>query len=89
VSLGSDDGFRWIQCSGACNPSDLIIVADYSTIPQHSSGYKKAEEDANKEAEAKLQEIQAAGNEKGGKVVDDLINAVVDVKPQASDKIKA
>ncbi|GFF48418.1 conserved hypothetical protein [Aspergillus udagawae] len=56
---------------------------------EHSSGYKKAEEDANKEAEAKLQEIQAAGNEKGGKVVDDLINAVVDVKPQASDKIKA
>ncbi|PKX90319.1 uncharacterized protein P174DRAFT_377206 [Aspergillus novofumigatus IBT 16806] len=56
---------------------------------EHSSGYKKAEEDANKEAEVKLQDIQAAGKEKGGKVVDDLINAVVDVKPQASDKIKA
>ncbi|KAH1282377.1 hypothetical protein KXW98_009179 [Aspergillus fumigatus] len=56
---------------------------------EHSSGYKKAEEDANKEAEVKLQDIQTAGKEKGNKVVEDLINAVIDVNPQASDKIKA
>ncbi|KAF7594400.1 hypothetical protein BBP40_009381 [Aspergillus hancockii] len=54
---------------------------------EHSSGYKKAEEDANKEAEAKLQEIRVAGNSKGGKVVEDLINALTDVKPEASEKI--
>ncbi|EDP48149.1 hypothetical protein AFUB_088590 [Aspergillus fumigatus A1163] len=50
---------------------------------EHSSGYKKAEEDANKEAEVKLQDIQTAGKEKGNKVVEDLINAVIDVNPQA------
>ncbi|KAH8431148.1 uncharacterized protein LDX57_008807 [Aspergillus melleus] len=54
---------------------------------EHSSGYKKAEEDSNKEAEVKLQEIKQAGNSKGSKVVDDLIHAVVEVKPEASEKI--
>ncbi|KAI9043539.1 uncharacterized protein KD926_003309 [Aspergillus affinis] len=54
---------------------------------QHSSGYKKAEEDSNKEADVKLQEIKQAGNSKGSKVVDDLIHAVVEVKPEASEKI--
>ncbi|PYH42214.1 uncharacterized protein BP01DRAFT_359666 [Aspergillus saccharolyticus JOP 1030-1] len=54
---------------------------------EHSSGYKKAEEDANKEAEVKLQEIKVAGNEKGSKVVDDLIHALIEVKPEASEKI--
>ncbi|GAB1196153.1 hypothetical protein APSETT444_005420 [Aspergillus pseudonomiae] len=54
---------------------------------EHSSGYKKAEEDANKEAEVKLQEIKEAGNSKGAKVVEDLISALTDVKPEASEKI--
>lgn len=54
---------------------------------QHSSGYKKAEEDANKEAEVKLQEIQDAGKNKGNKVVEDLIHALSDVKPEPSEKI--
>ncbi|BAE64346.1 unnamed protein product [Aspergillus oryzae RIB40] len=54
---------------------------------EHSSGYKKAEEDANKEAEVKLQEIKDAGNSKGAKVVEDLISALTDVKPEASEKI--
>ncbi|PWY78130.1 vacuolar ATP synthase subunit G [Aspergillus sclerotioniger CBS 115572] len=54
---------------------------------EHSSGYKKAEEDANKEAEVKLQEIKDAGNEKGAKVTEGLIHALVDVKPEASEKI--
>ncbi|EAW10915.1 uncharacterized protein ACLA_065490 [Aspergillus clavatus NRRL 1] len=56
---------------------------------EHSSGYKKAEEDANKEAEVKVEDIHAAGKEKGGKVVDDLIHAVIDVKPEPSEKIVA
>ncbi|PYH30705.1 uncharacterized protein BO87DRAFT_389908 [Aspergillus neoniger CBS 115656] len=54
---------------------------------EHSSGYKKAEEDANKEAEVKLQEIKDAGNERGGKVIETLIHALVDVKPEPSEKI--
>lgn len=35
----------------------------------------------------KLQEIQKAGKEKGSKVVDDLIHALTDVKPEPSEKI--
>ncbi|GKZ23740.1 hypothetical protein AbraIFM66951_009772 [Aspergillus brasiliensis] len=54
---------------------------------EHSSGYKKAEEDANKEAEVKLQEIKVAGNERGQKVIETLIHALVDVKPEPSEKI--
>ncbi|PLB49606.1 V-type ATPase [Aspergillus steynii IBT 23096] len=54
---------------------------------EHSSGYKKAEDDSNKEAEVKLQEIKDAGSNKGSKVVDDLIHATVDVKPEPSEKI--
>ncbi|KAI9925708.1 hypothetical protein ASPWEDRAFT_42368 [Aspergillus wentii DTO 134E9] len=54
---------------------------------EHSSGYKKAEEDANKEAEVKLEEIKDAGNKQGDKVVDGLLHALVDVKPEPSAKI--
>jgi V-type H+-transporting ATPase subunit G len=54
---------------------------------QHSSGFKKAEEDANKEAEEKLKEIEAAGKKHGDKVVEDLIKATTDVKPQVPEKI--
>lgn len=56
---------------------------------QHSSGYKKAEEDANKEAEAKLQEIKSVGDSKGESVVDGLIQAVINVKPEVPEKIVA
>ncbi|KAJ5580186.1 uncharacterized protein N7459_006171 [Penicillium hispanicum] len=54
---------------------------------EHSSGFKKAEDDASKEAEEKLKEIQAAGKKQGDKVVDDLIKATTDVKPQVPEKI--
>ncbi|KAJ5698162.1 hypothetical protein N7462_000167 [Penicillium macrosclerotiorum] len=56
---------------------------------EHSSGFKTAEEDAGKEAEEKLKEIQAAGKQQGDKVVDDLIRATTDVKPQVPEKIVA
>lgn len=35
----------------------------------------------------KLEEIKQAGNSKGSKVVDDLIHASVEVKPEPSEKI--
>ncbi|KAJ5621963.1 V-type proton ATPase subunit G [Penicillium herquei] len=54
---------------------------------EHSSGFKKAEEDANKEAEEKLKEIQSAGQKQGDKVVEDLIQATTDVKPEVPEKI--
>ena len=39
------------------------------------------EEDANKDTEKKIAEIKKVGQAKGSKVVDDLLNAVTDVKP--------
>lgn len=54
---------------------------------QHSSGNKKAEDDANQEAEMKLQDIKKVGRSKGDQVVDDLIHAVMDVRPEVPQKI--
>ncbi|KAL2222311.1 G subunit of V-type ATPase [Thermoascus aurantiacus ATCC 26904] len=56
---------------------------------EHSSGNKKAEEEANREAEAKLQEIREAGKKMGDKVVNDLVSAAVNVKPEVPEKIAA
>ena len=54
---------------------------------QQSSGNKKAEDDANKDAEAKLKEIDAAGKKSGNKVVEDLIKAVTTPRPEVPDKV--
>lgn len=40
------------------------------------------EEDATKETEKKISEIKGTGKGKGKKVVDDLLQAVMDVKPE-------
>ncbi|OKL58740.1 V-type proton ATPase subunit G [Talaromyces atroroseus] len=56
---------------------------------EHSSGNKIAEEEANKEAESQLEDIKTAGKKSGDKVIKDLINAVVDVKPEVPEKIAA
>lgn len=57
------------------------------TPRQQSSGNKTAEEDANKDAEAKVKEIEAAGKKSGKKVVDDLIDTVTSPTPEVPDKI--
>ncbi|KAF2119472.1 H+-ATPase G subunit-domain-containing protein [Lophiotrema nucula] len=49
---------------------------------EHSSGNKKAEEDASKDTDAKVKEIQQIGSKSGSKVVDQLITAVTDAKPE-------
>ncbi|OCL02012.1 vacuolar ATPase-like protein [Glonium stellatum] len=49
---------------------------------EHTSGNQKAEEDASKEAEVKVKEIQEIGKKTGDKVVDQLLEAVMNVKPQ-------
>ena len=55
---------------------------------QHSSGNKKAEMDANKDTEEKLQEIQESGKKKGDQVVNDLIQAVLEVRPEVPEKLE-
>ncbi|KAI9682825.1 MAG: H(+)-transporting V1 sector ATPase subunit G [Bathelium mastoideum] len=54
---------------------------------EHSSGNQKAEEDANKDTEEKINEIKGIGDKEGKKVVEDLLKAVFDVKPEVPDRI--
>jgi V-type H+-transporting ATPase subunit G len=56
---------------------------------QQTSGNKKAEQDADKESEAKLKEIEEAGKKSGGKVVDDLIKAIITPNPEVPDRVSA
>ncbi|KAF4302264.1 vacuolar ATPase [Botryosphaeria dothidea] len=53
---------------------------------EHSSGNKKAEEEADKATDVKLKEIKDIGGKSGSKVVDQLLTAVTDVKPQPPSK---
>jgi V-type H+-transporting ATPase subunit G len=59
----------------------------YKVVLQQSSGNKKAEDDANKDAEGKVKEIEAAGKKSGSKVVEDLIKTVISPHPEVPDKI--
>ncbi|PPJ60229.1 hypothetical protein CBER1_08842 [Cercospora berteroae] len=54
---------------------------------QHTSGNKKAEEDADKETNQKLDEIKGIGKKTGPKVVEDLLKAVMDVQPQVPTRV--
>ena len=49
---------------------------------QHTQGNKQAEDEANKEAEARIKEIKEAGKKNQDKVVKDLLKAVFEVHPQ-------
>lgn len=60
--------------------------AALTRLSQHTSGNKAAEEEAQKETDAKVKEIKDIGPKKGTKVVEDLLNAVVNVKPVPSGK---
>jgi V-type H+-transporting ATPase subunit G len=53
---------------------------------QQSGGNKEAEEEANKETEVKLKEIKAVEGKEGNKVVEDLLKAVTEVKPEVPDR---
>ncbi|KAI9817262.1 MAG: hypothetical protein M1827_001375 [Pycnora praestabilis] len=56
---------------------------------EHSSGNKKAEEDANKEAEEKMNEIKEIEGKSGDKVIEDLLKAIMEVKPEVPDRVAA
>ncbi|KAK3723134.1 hypothetical protein LTR37_001857 [Vermiconidia calcicola] len=53
---------------------------------KQSSGNKDAEQQAEKDTEKKLAEIKDIGNKTGQQVVNDLVNAVVEVKPVAPSR---
>lgn len=56
---------------------------------QHTSGNKKMEDDAAKDTDKKIAENKKLGKDKGKKVVDDLLKAVMEVKPEVPDNLKS
>jgi len=64
----------------------LRIPRSILTMLQHTSGNKKMEEEANKETDSKLEEIKKIGKEKGNKVVEDLLYAVLEAHPEPPSK---
>ncbi|KAI4216479.1 MAG: hypothetical protein LQ351_000968 [Letrouitia transgressa] len=57
--------------------------------PEHTRGNKKAEEDASRDAEEQLNAIRASGDKSGQKVIEDLLKAVTDVRPEVPDRVSA
>jgi V-type H+-transporting ATPase subunit G len=53
---------------------------------QHTTGNKQAEEEADKDAKAKIKQIKSAGEEKKDKVINDLLKAVFEVHPVPPSK---
>ncbi|CAF9920204.1 MAG: hypothetical protein GOMPHAMPRED_002008 [Gomphillus americanus] len=56
---------------------------------EQTGGNKKAEEDANRDTEAKLKDIKAAGSKSGDKVVEELLKIVTEVKPEVPQRVAA
>ncbi|KAI0018658.1 vacuolar ATPase [Xylariomycetidae sp. FL0641] len=48
---------------------------------EHTQGNKQAEEEANKDADVQIEEIKAAGEKGRDQVIDDMLTAIVEVKP--------
>lgn len=56
---------------------------------QHTSGNKKAEEDAAKDADEQVKAIKEAGSKKGDQVVENLLKVVKNVKPEVPQRLAA
>ncbi|KAF2820558.1 vacuolar ATPase, partial [Ophiobolus disseminans] len=60
---------------------------EYQQFEQkHSSGNQKAEDDAKKDTDVKVKEIDEIGNKSGSKVVEQLLAAVTNAKPEPPKK---
>ncbi len=80
------------------SPPRSLNIADFTGDPlginvlimglQHTSGNKKAEEDANKDAETKIKEIKEAGKTGQDKVVENLLKAVFEITPIVPERIE-
>lgn len=55
-------------------------------MTQQQSGNRKAEEDAEKDTNQQLEDLKKLEEETGPSVIDDLLKAVVDVRPQAPER---
>jgi Vacuolar (H+)-ATPase G subunit len=75
----------WIPFIGAV----VLALEQQANNSKHSSGNKKAEEEANRDAEKKLGEIKSAGSKSGDQVVSTLLKLVTEVKPEVPDRVQA
>nr|POE66142.1 v-type proton atpase subunit g [Quercus suber] len=55
---------------------------------QQTSGNKAAEEQAEKDTQKQLDEIKSIGEKTGPQVVEDLLKAVVGVRPEVPDRME-
>ena len=58
-----------------------------SDVEQHTSGNKKAEEDAKADGDKQVQGIKDAGGKHGDEVVKDLLRIVTEVQPVVPDRV--
>ncbi len=58
------------------------------THMQQTAGNKDAEEQAEKDTQKQLDDLKQLEKDSGPQVVQDLLNAVVDVRPQAPERVE-
>ena len=68
--------------------TSLNHTRNLTRTQQHTSGNEQAEKDAGKETDEKLKEIKSIGDKEGHTVVENLLRAVTDVKPQVPDRVE-
>jgi V-type H+-transporting ATPase subunit G len=56
---------------------------------QHTSGNEKAQDEADRDAEAQMKQIKTVGEQGRDKVIADLLRTVLDVRPELPDRIEA
>jgi V-type H+-transporting ATPase subunit G len=66
----------------------ITCWVEANILGKHSSGNQKAEEEANKDADKQIKEIQEAAKKGKDKVIKDLLSAVFEVKPVVPDRIE-
>lgn len=61
-------------------------TTDSASAAQQTSGNEKAEQEADKESDGKIKEIGEIKEKSGDKVVEDLLEAVTDVRPEPPER---
>lgn len=82
-----DDEFKAFE-KEVCHIRGVVGLIANTCGTQHSSGNKAAEEQAEKDTQKQLEEIKAIGKKTGPKVVEDLIGAVLTVRPEVPNRME-
>ncbi|KAL9601782.1 MAG: hypothetical protein Q9219_002272 [cf. Caloplaca sp. 3 TL-2023] len=88
-SSSSSPPFFLFYFAQVSEQNGLTTADDGWGVKQHTSGNKKAEEDASRDAEEQVKAIKASGEKSGGKVIEDLLRVVTDVRPEVPERVGA